>query len=150
MRLHLVRHGDARPGQVDALRPLSPLGRAESARLAERAAAAGVRVVEIRHSGLVRARETADVLAARLAPARGVVAMAGLEPDGDARSMAIELALSDEPILVVTHMPFVAELTARLLGPLVTPDPFRTAELRCLVRSGERWSEAFRLDGRDA
>lgn len=149
MRLHLVRHGDARLGIVDSLRPLSPLGRSEVERLAERAAAAGVNVVEIRHSGLVRARETAEILAARLQPARGIAVMSGIRPEDDETTAAAELALLREPVLVVSHMPFVAALTERFLGPRSVAEPYRTSELRCLARSGDRWSLAYILDGRE-
>jgi phosphohistidine phosphatase len=149
MRLHLVRHGDARPGSPDSLRPLSPLGRGEIERLADRAVAAGVDVVEIRHSGLVRARETAEILAARLQPSRGIAVMSGIRPEDDETTAAAELALLHEPVLVVSHMPFIASLTERLLGPRSGAEPYRTSEMRCLTRAGDRWTLAYVLDGRD-
>ena len=147
MRLHLVRHGDARPGSDDFSRPLSAIGRADVERLAERAAAAGVSVREVRHSGLVRARETAEILAARLCPNGGPILMSGIRPDDDEGTAASELALLSEPLIVVSHMPFVVALATRLLGPHSTVPAFQTSELRCLARSGGRWSAAFTLDG---
>ncbi|MBI2469300.1 MAG: histidine phosphatase family protein [Candidatus Rokubacteria bacterium] len=65
---YLVRHGSARPaapGAADAERPLDDRGREEVTRVARHAAALGLRVAEIRHSGFVRARESAEILAAQ-------------------------------------------------------------------------------------
>lgn len=141
MRLYLVRHGEARPGPEDALRPLTPAGRTAVEELALRAAAAGVAPAEIRHSGLVRARETAEILARTLAPPGGVVPSKGLLPDDDPEHFAAEADVLEEPVLVVTHMPFVARLTARLLGSRAGSgvQPYDTAEMRILDRHDGRW-----------
>lgn len=148
MRLYLVRHGKAAPGALDDLRPLTPQGRADAGRLAALCAGAGIRVDEIRHSGLVRARETAEILATRLHPPGGLVEMQGLRPDDDAEGAAIELSLATSPLMVVSHMPFVAELAGRLTSgrDAVAPD-FETSELRTFVRAGDRWSPGETLRG---
>ena len=61
VRLYLVRHAKAAPGDPDELRPLTPEGREEARRLAERLAAE--RPDAVVTSPLLRARETAEVLA---------------------------------------------------------------------------------------
>jgi phosphohistidine phosphatase len=122
---------------VDASRALSPTGRTEIELLADRCAAAGLRVRQIRHSGLVRARQTAEILAAKLAPPGGVQMMRGITPDGDEVGTAIELEALDEPVLVVSHMPFVAALCESMTG--APAQPFRTGEMRCLVRRESGW-----------
>jgi phosphohistidine phosphatase len=149
VRLFLVRHGESGPGSPDSLRTLTPAGRASVARLAERAARAGVRVEAIRHSGLVRARETAELLAARLRPAHGVEGMSGLAPEDDPEAAAIELGLADAPLLVVTHMPFVAALTGRLLagGRAAVAPGYGTAELRGFERTDGSWRQVLALSG---
>lgn len=151
MRLFLVRHGESGPGSPDSLRTLTAAGRADVTRLADRAARAGVRVEQIRHSGLVRARETAEILARRLRPDHGVEPMGGLAPEDDPEAAAIELALVDAPLLVVTHMPFVAALTGRLLAGRRSADApaYATSELRGFERTDGTWRQVTSLSGAD-
>jgi phosphohistidine phosphatase len=68
MRLTLIRHAraeerDARKYPDDALRPLTPQGREEQALLAAALYRMGMRFDVLASSPLVRARETADILA---------------------------------------------------------------------------------------
>ena len=60
-----MRHGEAEAGHPDAARRLTAEGAAAVGRVAARAAAAGVRLDRVYHSGLMRARQTAELLAAR-------------------------------------------------------------------------------------
>lgn len=61
MRLLLVRHAEAAPGDPDATRPLTPRGRAQARALGERFA--GERPAVVLSSPLLRARETAEAIA---------------------------------------------------------------------------------------
>ena len=65
MRIFLVRHAQAAPGDPDELRPLTPEGQAAARALAERLAAEQPTAVV--SSPLLRARQTADEIA-RAAP----------------------------------------------------------------------------------
>jgi phosphohistidine phosphatase len=116
MRGYVVRHGSAAPGPDDWARPLTPAGRAEVEATARALAARRVEVAEIRHSGLRRARETAEILAAVLRPAGGVVAAAGLAPEDPPEEAHAELAHASEPLMLVGHMPHLGRLLALLLG----------------------------------
>jgi phosphohistidine phosphatase len=116
VRAYLVRHGTAAPDANDRARPLTPGGRHEVETTAAALAARGIEVTEIRHSGLVRARETAEILGARLAPPRGVHATTGLFPEDDPAIVAAELELATEPLLLVGHLPHLARLGASLAG----------------------------------
>ena len=62
MRLYLVRHAHAAPGEPDELRALTPEGRRDARSLGELLAAEGVRPDAILSSPLLRARETAEEL----------------------------------------------------------------------------------------
>jgi phosphohistidine phosphatase len=79
-------------------------------------AARGVAVAEIHHSGLIRARETAEILAEALGPPRGVHAASGLAPEDDPAVAAAELDLAAEPLMLVGHLPHLARLAATLVG----------------------------------
>jgi phosphohistidine phosphatase len=116
VRCYLVRHGTAAPGSDDGTRPLTPEGRAEVEATTRALAALRVEVAEIRHSGLARARETAEILARLLAPPRGVHPAADLAPGDDPDIAAAELELAAEPLLLVGHLPHLARLAATLVG----------------------------------
>ncbi len=72
MALYLVQHGRSHPKDVDPDQGLTDDGRAEVQRIADVARGYGVKVRMILHSGKTRARQTADIMAAALAPADGV------------------------------------------------------------------------------
>jgi phosphohistidine phosphatase len=136
-----VRHGTAAPGADDRARPLTPDGRREVEATAAALAARGIEIAEIHHSGLVRARETAEILGASLAPSRGVHATTGLLPEDDPAIAAAELELAAEPLVVVGHLPHLARLTAALLGAAFTgPTQFSPAAAVALHRGPGGWT----------
>jgi phosphohistidine phosphatase len=98
-------------------------------------------VAEIRHSGLLRARETAEILAAHIMPARGVRETTGLRPDDDPWIVAAECEAPDGPLMLVGHLP----LLGRVAAALVTGDPerdvvrFRTGTIVRLTRGDRGW-----------
>ena len=85
----LMRHGDAMSEEEDPSRPLSTAGREHVEAVGDRLAAIVAGLDEIRHSGKARARETAEILAARagVAPDR-VRKVAGLRPNDDVDPVA--------------------------------------------------------------
>jgi len=135
MRVLLVRHGEAAQMSPDGERPLTAAGRDEVARLADWCGSNGVAPDEIRHSGLRRAQETAEILAARLTPKRGVRQVRGLAPDDDPAAIAAELVRETDTVLVVTHMPLVGRLAALLAGRRSTI-PFSTGQIASFDRDG--------------
>ncbi len=141
MRLYLVRHCEASSGFDDAARALSERGRDQARRLASFLPRVAGTVDEIRHSGLVRARETAEALAATLRPARGVVQMRGITPDDSPRDAADLLRFEDGVVLVVSHLPLVAHVASLLLGGRVDGEPlaFRTGSVAALDGEGMSW-----------
>jgi phosphohistidine phosphatase len=141
MTCYLVRHGAAAPGSDDRVRPLTAEGRREVERTARVLRSRGVEVAEIRHSGLTRARETAEILGASLAPPRGVHATAGLAPEDDPDVAAAELALATAPVMLVGHLPHLARLTAALVGDAATEHVrFAPATAVALRRHPEGWA----------
>lgn len=137
-----MRHGHAGMAADDRSRPLSTEGRAAVRRVARHAAAAGLRVAEIRQSGLVRARETAEILAEHLAPPRGVREAPGLRPDDDPALARAELDLAPEPLLLVGHFPHLGRLVSLLVqdaaaGAVPAMPP---GTLVALARHGRRWT----------
>jgi len=119
MTLYLVQHGEALSKEQDPERRLSPAGIATVQRIAERAAARGLSVETIVHSGKARAAQTAELFAARLHPAGGVMAVSGLAPNDDPTPFAA--GLTGEDRMVVGHLPFLERLAALLVAGRTEP-----------------------------
>ena len=141
MRCYLVRHGDALSAQVDPQRPLSERGRVEVAELAQLALSREVQVAEIRHSGILRAQETAEILAGYLNPPDGVHPSAGLLPEDDPEIVKAELEAAGQPIMLVGHLPYVARLAALLVNGDAAQSigEFSPATMLCCTKIGARW-----------
>jgi phosphohistidine phosphatase len=118
MRIYLVQHGDAVPEKSDPQRPLSATGRRQVEAIARRLAGAGVRPERTVHSGKLRARQTAELLALTFGTAGVVEAVAGLNPDDPVEAVARMVASWSADTMLVGHLPFMA----RLAGRLVTGD----------------------------
>ncbi len=121
MEIYLIRHGiaaDASPDGSDRLRELTAEGVAKL-----RGEAAGLDRLEVRlglilSSPLVRARQTADVLARHLGTKPPVVVSSALAPSGSPADVAAELRKHQNvgPIALVGHEPGIGMLAARWLG----------------------------------
>jgi phosphohistidine phosphatase len=146
MKLYLVQHGEALPGEIDAERPLSARGRADVERTAAMLKAAQLGVSRVLHSGKNRARQTAELFAAALAPQSGSEAIDGIMPMDGVDSFARTLAGWQEDAMVVGHLPFMAKLVSLLLcgdqeAMLCSYEP---GSIVCLERTAQdRWSLAW-------
>ena len=116
MKLYLVQHGDSLPEEVNPERPLSERGRRDVARLAEFLGQRGIRVRQIYHSGKTRARETAYLLAAQVAPGTAAASMSGINPNDPVEPVAERIKGWNDDTLLAGHMPFMGRLAALLLA----------------------------------
>jgi phosphohistidine phosphatase len=116
MRLYLVQHGDAVPEQLDPERPLSAAGRREVEAVACLLASKGTRAVRVAHSGKLRARQTAELLAAALAPGMVPEIMTGLNPNDPVEPVARRIADWTSDVMLVGHLPFMGKLVAGLVA----------------------------------
>lgn len=140
MALYIVQHGLSLPPEIDPERGLSDQGRREVARIADVAKDYGVKTTAIIHSGKKRARETAEILAAALEPAGGILARDGLAPQDD----VIPLAEALDPYadhMLVGHLPFLERLTAYLITGKTEPTVFKLQNggILCLERQAGAW-----------
>jgi phosphohistidine phosphatase len=114
VRLYLVRHAEAAPGEPDELRPLTEEGREQARTLGERLRSEDASPSVILTSPLLRARETGGELARaldvesepdeRLAPgASADDVLAAIEGRGD-------------QVVVVGHQPDCGQIAAALTG----------------------------------
>ena len=139
MKLYLVQHGEAFSEEVDPQRPLTKKGLADVSRMARFAQAADVRVPLIWHSAKLRARQTADLLAAALQPEEGIRERGGLAPNNPMESVLEELVARQADLMMVSHLPFLAKLASMLLcGFLADLVAFRPGGIFCLERDPDR------------
>ena len=114
MRLYLVRHAEAAPGEPDELRQLTPEGREQARTLGERLRDENVQADIVLTSPLLRARETGEELARNLRidsePDERLAPGATLE---DLRSA---LEGRGENVVAVGHQPDCGRIAAALTG----------------------------------
>lgn len=150
MRVYLVRHGKASKDSsipTDEERPLTGRGRSDAEQIARWMATSGAEVHQIRHSGLLRAEQTADLFGKHLKPTGGVIAVEGLTYEDPVEPLAESLALETESIMLVGHNPFMEQLTGLLLtgDASRTPVSFGTSSTVCLERVAGVWSLQWAL-----
>ena len=112
MRLFLVRHAEAAPGEPDDLRPLTSAGRDAAREVGARLAAE--RPDAVLSSPLLRARETAAAIAtaARLE----LEAYERLAPGATADVVRSAAAGRGETVVAVGHQPDCSEIVLELTG----------------------------------
>ena len=142
MNLYLLRHGpaeerDATRGRPDRDRVLTAEGRARMKHIARAMAAMELSFDWILSSPFVRARETAELVAAGLRPRRPVTLCAGLAAEAgpaDLLPYVARLKPAPQDVLLVGHQPYLGALAALLLGSRCdrTVD-FKKGGLACFV-----------------
>jgi phosphohistidine phosphatase len=120
--LYLIRHGLAEErGEAwpdDAKRPLTEQGMSRLRRSARALARLGTVVDVVLTSPLVRARQTAEIMAAGFSPHPAVINVDALAPGGAPPALAAELEKHGRRhrVLIVGHEPALGELAAWLTG----------------------------------
>ena len=123
MNLFLLRHGLAvEPGTAgfenDASRPLTPKGKRQLANVAKAMRRMELEFDVIWSSPLVRARQTAEIVAKALKARKQLALADELSPGGDAGKLIQKLRAlkpSPENILLVGHEPDLSELLSLLV-----------------------------------
>jgi phosphohistidine phosphatase len=121
-QLFIIRHavaeerGDAWPD--DAKRPLSEDGAARMRKAARGLDRLGVTLDVVVTSPLVRAKQTADIVAAAMNPRPPIVSIEALSPDGTFQDIIADLEKQSKRsrIAIVGHEPGIGEFAARLIG----------------------------------
>ena len=121
MRVYLVRHADAAPGEPDELRPLTPYGKQQARDVGARLAAEGAAGAAVITSPLLRARETAEEIARAL----GTTAEPDdrLAPGATADAVRDAAAEHGDLVVAVGHQPDCSRVAAALSGGPEPPFP---------------------------
>src|ERR671936_3226597 len=100
MKVVLVRHAEAAPGDPDELRALTPAGEEQARNLGERLRMQGIEPDAVLCSPLLRARQTADALGFGEAQAVDV-----LGPGAKVEDVKAAIAGRGDTVVVVGHNP---------------------------------------------
>ncbi|MGE3955640.1 MAG: phosphohistidine phosphatase SixA [Vicinamibacterales bacterium] len=122
VQLYLIRHaiaeerGEAWPD--DTLRPLTRDGKSRMRKVVRGLGRLDVQVDVVLTSPLVRARETAEIVAAAFDPAPRIVVVDALAPDGSHTALldALKKHARRKSVALVGHEPDLGRLAARLVG----------------------------------
>lgn len=141
MRVYVIRHGHAIPhhGPVpDAARWLHAEGRQILTGAGAALRDAGVRFDAVLSSPLVRAVQTAELLAAAVGYGDAVEALLALAPDGSPGTVANELPSRGLSVAAVGHEPSISALAGHLAGRRL--GAFRPGQVVCIEDGTARWS----------
>lgn len=131
MNLFVIRHGEASmDAPSDALRPLTERGRMQTAANIEKHLDSLNVVTDIWVSQLLRAQQTAEIVAQRLSIQPQTQRF--LTPDSDPTRVvrALEEEATGKTVLLVSHQPLVGNLVSLLCeGHHYAPHPFGTSEM---------------------
>jgi phosphohistidine phosphatase len=112
VRLLVIRHAEAAPGEPDEERRLTPAGRSQAAALGERLAGDGIRADVVMTSPLVRARETGEIVARAFGCASEP--SDALSPGATAAGVRDAISGRGEIVAIVAHQPDCGRIAAAL------------------------------------
>jgi phosphohistidine phosphatase len=117
MDVYLMQHGEALPAELDPSRSLSEVGQRSVESVSRHAAACGVRIDRIVHSGKLRAVESALILARTLG-CSDVGHVEGLSPNAAVQEAADALVDPGAAgsLAIVGHLPFLDRFAALLVA----------------------------------
>jgi phosphohistidine phosphatase len=119
MPIHIIRHAEAvaeQPGLIDEHRFLTRAGRDQARRLGQYLAAQQVALDTLYTSPLVRAVQTAELVAVGIGYAGAIEVLMDLAPGGDLRALAARIASAPHPMALVGHEPGLSALAGLLCG----------------------------------
>jgi len=112
-RIYLAQHGLALDKAEDPKRPLSKLGIAHTEAVAEQLHHANINISKIFHSGKLRAQQTAQVFASKLA-IDDIAVVNGFLPNDDVKQSITQLTTEDA--LYIGHLPHLDRLASMLVS----------------------------------
>jgi phosphohistidine phosphatase SixA len=154
--LYLVRHGEAKPKEQDPERPLTEGGSEMARRVAALLGGIRLSVGGIHHSTKLRARQTAEILAAGSGAVAPVTQVPNLEPLAAVEELAESLSGATTDLMLVGHLPHLDRLASRLVSGDAEREAFSFPEcgVLCLRRrpasegteGGPVWTVCWMLD----
>ncbi len=143
MKLYLVRHGEAVQTENDNERVLTKEGRERVEETAGFLFKNNVNVDIIYHSVKTRARETANIIAAKINPSGGIKESPDLKPNDPVRSWLYNAGNLKSDAMIVGHLPHLSKLVSSLTAGDENRDilVIGGASVACLEKTGvDNWS----------
>lgn len=144
MKLYLIQHGEAKSETEDPERSLTTKGEEEVRRISRAVKTLNICPSRIYHSGKLRAKQTAEIIAEALKISDlSVQAVQGLNPNDDVRPWADRISKETEDLMLVGHLPFLEKLTSLLLcgNENTRVVLFRYSAIICLdQKEDKRWA----------
>jgi phosphohistidine phosphatase len=117
MKLYLIQHGEAKSEAVDPERPLTKEGEKEFRSVSKATTDLDIRPSKIYHSGKLRAKQTAEIIASALKTHHlPVQSVQGLNPNDDIHPWIEQISKEREDLMIVGHLPFLEKLASFLLS----------------------------------
>jgi len=143
MKLYLVQHGEAFDEAENPARSLTDKGRQDVNKVAKVLRSSGVELKVIEHSGKLRAKETAEIIAETLGVEKIVRERRGLFPKDPVDRWSKDLTFRNGDIMLVGHLPFMSKLAGMLLNgdEMSEPIRFRYSCIACFEKNDlNRWT----------
>ncbi|MDD5065648.1 MAG: phosphohistidine phosphatase SixA [bacterium] len=116
MFLYLVQHAESLSKEMDQTQPLSEKGKNDINRLADSLFKLKIPLDQIIHSTKLRARQTAEVLGAKLNPPQGYSEQEGLSPLDEPMIWLKGILAMNKNLMLVGHLPHLEKLISLVLG----------------------------------
>lgn len=141
MNLYLIQHARAKSEEEDPLRPLSDKGYSDITKTAKFLSKLSHDINSIYHSGKLRAKQTAEVLA-EILKISNLAEMKGLNPLDEPEIVAEQIVKEQSSIIIVGHLPHLGKLASLLLcgDKNLKIVSFQMAGIVCLNREETLWS----------
>lgn len=144
MNIFIMRHGDAvRTAASDAARTLTEKGKQDVFNVAQSISADGIDIERIISSTYARAVETAQIVARVFNIDSEIITCPDITPDIPPHIAIHNLDTLLKPnTFVVSHLPLVSHLIARLVGEGAEANGIPMTTSACAWLTGEIWGEA--------
>jgi phosphohistidine phosphatase len=141
MRLYLIQHGEAKSEVEDPERSLTSRGEKEVRGVSKLASGLHIVPSKVYHSGKLRAKQTAEIIAGALKiPDLSVQPVQGLNPNDDVHPWVEQISKEREDLMVVGHLPFLEKFASILLSGNENARPvlFRYGAIVCLDQKEDK------------
>lgn len=113
MKIYLAQHAEAAEEAADPARPISTGGTANAAKVGAHLSKQGVNITAIRHSGKLRAKQTAEVYAEHLGVS-DIAESVDMNPNDNIKKFINGLNI--DGALYVGHLPHLDKTLSHLIG----------------------------------
>ena len=152
MKLYLVRHGDYISGDINSKKPLSEGGFLDIEKIADYSKRhMNIQVREIWHSGKLRTKQTAEILAKYIEPSQGRKRVENLNPMDPPSHWGDYLKKEKDNLMLVGHLPYLAKLAALLVTGNEDNNiiRFQMGQMVCLTKDDKVWKVHWVITSED-